>query len=320
MGRTLSVRERRFSPKRRRNRMRARTRPDVTGLGARPPSIASVSLQLFDSATRSVRPFEPLRPGAASIYVCGATVQAPPHIGHIRSGVNFDILRRWLTHTGYEVTFIRNVTDIDDKILAKSAAAGRPWWAWAAINETAFRVAYETLGCLRADLRAARDRARARDDRADAAADRQRARLRRRRRRLLRRGQLRRLRCAVAAALRSDAPGRRHRGRGAQARPARLRAVEGAQGRRAVDRVVGDSVGTGAAGLASRVLGDGDQVPRARRSTSTVAGSTWCSRTTRTKSPSRMPPATGSRGTGCTTPGSPSAARRCRSRWAIRCS
>ncbi len=107
-----------------------------------------MALQLFDSATRSVRAFVPLQPGTASIYVCGATVQAPPHIGHIRSGVNFDILRRWLTRTGYDVTFVRNVTDIDDKILTKSADAGHPWWAWAAINETAFRVAYEVLGCL----------------------------------------------------------------------------------------------------------------------------------------------------------------------------
>jgi cysteinyl-tRNA synthetase len=108
----------------------------------------SVTLRLFDSATRSLRPFEPLEPGTASIYLCGATVQAPPHIGHIRSGVNFDILRRWLERTGHEVTFVRNVTDIDDKILSKSAAAGRPWWAWAAVNEAAFRTAYETLGCL----------------------------------------------------------------------------------------------------------------------------------------------------------------------------
>jgi cysteinyl-tRNA synthetase len=106
-----------------------------------------VALQIFDSATRTVRPFEPITPGAASIYLCGATVQAPPHIGHIRSGVNFDILWRWLEHTGHEVTFVRNVTDIDDKILAKSAAAGRPWWAWAAVNETAFRDAYDALGC-----------------------------------------------------------------------------------------------------------------------------------------------------------------------------
>jgi cysteinyl-tRNA synthetase len=96
-----------------------------------------------------LRPFEPLEPGKASIYLCGATVQAPPHIGHIRSGVNFDILTRWLSHSSYDVTFLRNVTDIDDKILRKSAEAGRPWWAWAAQNEAAFTWAYDTLGCLR---------------------------------------------------------------------------------------------------------------------------------------------------------------------------
>ena len=85
-----------------------------------------MALEIYDSATRSLRPFEPLEPGKASIYLCGATVQAPPHIGHIRSGVNFDILRRWLDRSGYRVTFVRNVTDIDDKILAKSAEAGVP--------------------------------------------------------------------------------------------------------------------------------------------------------------------------------------------------
>jgi cysteinyl-tRNA synthetase len=108
-----------------------------------------VTLHLYDTATRSLRPFEPLEPGKASIYLCGATVQAPPHIGHIRSGVNFDILTRWLSHSSYDVTFLRNVTDIDDKILRKSAEAGRPWWAWAAQNEAAFTWAYDTLGCLR---------------------------------------------------------------------------------------------------------------------------------------------------------------------------
>ncbi|HYU67185.1 MAG TPA: class I tRNA ligase family protein, partial [Jatrophihabitantaceae bacterium] len=106
-------------------------------------------LHLYDTATRSLRPFEPLEPGKASIYLCGATVQAPPHIGHIRSGVNFDILTRWLSQNGYNVTFLRNVTDIDDKILRKSAEAGRPWWAWATQNEAAFTWAYDTLGCLR---------------------------------------------------------------------------------------------------------------------------------------------------------------------------
>src|SRR5437660_10981613 len=98
-----------------------------------------MTLRLHDTASRAVRDFVPLEPGKASIYLCGATVQAPPHIGHIRSGVNFDILQRWLRYSGYDVTFVRNVTDIDDKILEKSAAAGRAWWAWAALNEAAFR-------------------------------------------------------------------------------------------------------------------------------------------------------------------------------------
>jgi cysteinyl-tRNA synthetase len=95
-----------------------------------------------------VREFTPLRAGTVSIYVCGATVQAPPHLGHLRGAVDFDILRRWLAQNAFDVTFIRNVTDIDDKILRKAAAAGQPWWAWAAAQERHFRTAYEALGCL----------------------------------------------------------------------------------------------------------------------------------------------------------------------------
>jgi cysteinyl-tRNA synthetase len=107
-----------------------------------------VTLHLFDTATRSQREFVPLRAGAASIYVCGATVQGLPHIGHVRSSLNYDVLRRWLTHGGLDVTFVRNVTDIDDKILTKAAAAHRPWWEWAATHERAFLAAYDALGCL----------------------------------------------------------------------------------------------------------------------------------------------------------------------------
>jgi len=107
-----------------------------------------VSLRLFDTATRAQRDFVPLRPGAASIYVCGATVQGLPHIGHVRSGLNYDVLRRWLTHQGLDVLLVRNITDIDDKILVKAAAAGRPWWEWGATHERAFQAAYAALGCL----------------------------------------------------------------------------------------------------------------------------------------------------------------------------
>jgi cysteinyl-tRNA synthetase len=87
-----------------------------------------VTLRLHDTATREVRDFVPLEEGRAGIYVCGLTVQSEPHVGHVRSAVNFDVLRRWLTASGYDVTFIRNVTDIDDKILAKGEAQGRPWF------------------------------------------------------------------------------------------------------------------------------------------------------------------------------------------------
>ena len=99
-----------------------------------------------------MREFSPVHPGEVSLYLCGATVQAPPHIGHIRSGVNFDIFVRWLTARGYKVTFCRNVTDIDDKILHVAATEGVPWWAVAYRNERAFARAYDVLGCLPPDV------------------------------------------------------------------------------------------------------------------------------------------------------------------------
>ena len=107
-----------------------------------------MSLQLYDTATRSLRDFVPMRPRTASIYICGATVQGIPHIGHVRSALNYDVLRRWLIATGHDVLLVRNVTDIDDKILIKSAEAGRPWWEWAYSHERAFEAAYAALGCL----------------------------------------------------------------------------------------------------------------------------------------------------------------------------
>ena len=103
------------------------------------------SLSLYDTLTRTTTPFSPVTAGKASIYVCGATVQGAPHIGHVRSGVNFDILRRWLIKSGYDVTFIRNVTDIDDKILHKAVHEEMPWWALAMKYERAFSNAYAAL-------------------------------------------------------------------------------------------------------------------------------------------------------------------------------
>jgi cysteinyl-tRNA synthetase len=112
------------------------------------PDAAASAFRLYDTATRSVRPFEPVMPGRVSIYHCGLTVQAAPHLGHIRKEVVFDVLRRWLTWSGYLVTVIANITDIDDKILIKSAEAGTPWFAHAYRFERELHNAYAALGCL----------------------------------------------------------------------------------------------------------------------------------------------------------------------------
>ena len=121
-----------------------------------------MSLRFYDTATAQVRAFVPLHEGNAGLYYCGATVQGDPHVGHVRSGIAFDQLTRWLEYSGYQVTVIRNVTDIDDKILAKSAAsflpeasedpltlADEPWWALAYRYEQAFGAAYDALGVQR---------------------------------------------------------------------------------------------------------------------------------------------------------------------------
>jgi cysteinyl-tRNA synthetase len=104
-----------------------------------------VPLRLYDTATRAVRDFVPLEEGKAGIYVCGLTVQSQPHVGHVRSAVNFDVLRRWLVASGYDVTFIRNVTDIDDKILVRSAEQSRPWYNLAYAMKRELDRAYDAL-------------------------------------------------------------------------------------------------------------------------------------------------------------------------------
>lgn len=113
-----------------------------------PLSRAAADLKLYDTASHVVSAFTPIKPGQVGIYVCGATVQSSPHIGHIRAGIAFDVVRRWLMRLGYRVTFIRNVTDIDDKILDKAAQAGQQWWERAYIYEREFTQAYDDLGVL----------------------------------------------------------------------------------------------------------------------------------------------------------------------------
>jgi cysteinyl-tRNA synthetase len=109
-------------------------------------------LHLHDTAARAVREFTPLRPGEASVYLCGATVQAPPHIGHLRSAVCFDVLIRWLEASGYRVTFCRNVTDVDDKILRVAEREGVAPAIVAERNQRAFTWAYEAVGCRPPDI------------------------------------------------------------------------------------------------------------------------------------------------------------------------
>ena len=117
-------------------------------------------MRFYDTATAQVRDFVPLKEGEVSLYYCGATVQGAPHVGHIRSAIAFDQLTRWLQFRGFRVTTVRNVTDIDDKILAKSADSmgaaaspdvvpDEPWWALAYRFEQEFAKAYDTLGVQR---------------------------------------------------------------------------------------------------------------------------------------------------------------------------
>src|SRR3954454_6514103 len=113
--------------------------------------MAAVVLRLYDTRTQALTELRPVVPGRIGMYVCGPTVQSSPHIGHLRSALSYDLLRRWLEHRGLSVTLIRNVTDIDDKILTASkveGSEGEPWWALAYRVELEFTAAYRAIGVL----------------------------------------------------------------------------------------------------------------------------------------------------------------------------
>lgn len=125
-------------------------------------NLKGVSLRFYDTKTASVRDFQPLAEGEVKLYYCGATVQGMPHVGHVRSAIVFDVLSRWLEYRGFAVTTVRNVTDIEDKILEKSANSfaadfqadehykpREEWFALAYRFEQEFARAYEALGVRR---------------------------------------------------------------------------------------------------------------------------------------------------------------------------
>ncbi|MCK9896324.1 cysteine--tRNA ligase [Frankia sp. AgB32] len=107
-----------------------------------------MGLHLYDTRSRRVRPFEPLRPAHVGVYVCGPTVQSAPHVGHLRTALPFDLLRRWLVQSGYEVTLVQNVTDIDDKIISNAGRDGTSVWELATRQTRAFDDAYRAVGIL----------------------------------------------------------------------------------------------------------------------------------------------------------------------------
>jgi cysteinyl-tRNA synthetase len=104
-------------------------------------------MQLYDSRAQALRDFTPLIPGKVGMYVCGPTVQSSPHIGHLRSALVYDQMRRWLNYKGLDVTLVRNVTDIDDKVLV-NATETEEWWALAYRTELEFTDGYRALGIL----------------------------------------------------------------------------------------------------------------------------------------------------------------------------
>jgi cysteinyl-tRNA synthetase len=106
-----------------------------------------VTVRLYDTRSQALRDFVPLVPGRVGMYICGPTVQSSPHIGHLRSALVYDLWRRWLTYRGFDVTFVRNVTDIDDKVIA-NATESEPWWALAYRTELEFTAGYRALGIL----------------------------------------------------------------------------------------------------------------------------------------------------------------------------
>src|SRR5579872_1570082 len=103
-------------------------------------------LQLHNTLTGRKQPFQPIEPGRVRMYVCGVTVYDYCHVGHARCYVAFDIIQRWLRQRGFDVTYVRNITDIDDKIIARAAENGEPYEALTARFIAAMHEDFAALG------------------------------------------------------------------------------------------------------------------------------------------------------------------------------
>ena len=108
-------------------------------------------IRIHDSLTGQKQDLRPIRPGEVRMYLCGDTVYDFCHIGHARSKVAFDVVRRYLAHRGYRVVFVRNITDIDDKIIRRAAELGEPIEVFTERYIAAMHEDYDRLGILRPD-------------------------------------------------------------------------------------------------------------------------------------------------------------------------
>ena len=224
-----------------------------------------MELKLYDTLTREKRVFTPIDPARVRMYVCGPTVYDFAHIGNARPVIVFDVLFRLLRHLypGEDhVTYVRNVTDVDDKINARAAERGISIQELTKTTYDNFKSDVEALGCLAADRRAARDRAYRADESADRAPGKKRPRLCRRRQCAVQRAVDAGLRQAFEAAAGRDDRRRAGRGRALQERSNRFRAVEAVKAGRAKLAVAGRHQDAGPARLAHRVLGHGLEASR----------------------------------------------------------
>ena len=245
-----------------------------------------MTLRIHNTLSRATEIFTPIEPGHARLYVCGITIYDYCHMGHARFMIAFDVVQRWLKASGSRVTYVRNITDIDDKIIRRSLERGMPIRQLtedmiAALHEDADRLFIE-----RPTHEPRATRVRAADARADRHAREEGLRLpRAERRRQLCGAQVPRLRQALRQV---DRPASRRRAGGGARRQggsARLRDVEGGEADRARRRQVAERVRPRPAGLAHRVLGHVQGAARRDTSTSMAAARTCSSRTTRTRSP-----------------------------------